>query len=264
MSSGRRADDHHLPGERPRHRWAAPPAARCRRLVPADASAAMAVACSAVITGVVPTVSPGKTRPRTPVTRCSSVLAGLPRPVRTSEASRTGTAPSAWVARVVVTFGTVSVSVSPSRRVAESTPKRAGPCSSMNPAGLPGHEPPESSARNPVMSSWRPTQPVCVSERSRSTASRSAPIRAAASPRGLVAPDPGVGDHERERPLVVVDALDRGLAAGARRARAARPRTSAPPSRVRAVGTDAYSSWLRDGRGRIVPKSMTRPGHRER
>ena len=151
-------------------------------VVPPDASAAMVVACSGLIVGVVATVSPGKTRPRTPVTRWSSVLAGLPRPVKTRDASRTGTAPSAWVARVVVTLGTVSVSGSPSRSVVESTPNRAGPCSSMNAAGLPGQEPPESSARNPVTSSWRPTQPVWVSERSRSTASRSAPMRAAASP----------------------------------------------------------------------------------
>ena len=106
--------------------------------VPPDASAARLVACSGLIVGVVSTASSGKTRPRMPVTRCSSVLAGLPRPVKTREASRTGTAPSAWVARVVVTFGTVSVSGSPSRRVAESTPNRAGPCSSMNAAGLPG------------------------------------------------------------------------------------------------------------------------------
>ena len=86
----------------------------------------MAVACSGLIVGVVPTDSPGKTRPRMPVTRCSSVLAGLPRPVKTREASRTGTAPSAWVARVVVTFGTVSVSGSSRRRVGGVDAEQAG------------------------------------------------------------------------------------------------------------------------------------------
>ena len=43
-------------------------------VVPPAASAAVPAACSAVSVGVVPTVSPGKTRPRTPVTRSSSVL----------------------------------------------------------------------------------------------------------------------------------------------------------------------------------------------
>ncbi len=151
-------------------------------VVPPEASAAVPAACSAVIEGVVPTVSPAKTRPRTPVTRSSSVLAALPRPVKTSEESRTGTAPSAWVARVVVTWGTVSVSGSSKRRVVESTPSSAGPCSSTNSSGVPAQAPPDSSARNPVTSSWRPIHPVWVSSRSRSTASRRAPMRAAASP----------------------------------------------------------------------------------
>ena len=88
--------------------------------VPADACSAIARAWSAGSRGSVSTVSPGKTRPRTPVTRPS-------RSTKTREASRTGTSPTAWVAFVVTMPGTVTVSGSPSRSTVESTPNRSGP-----------------------------------------------------------------------------------------------------------------------------------------
>ena len=79
---------------------------------------------------------------------------------------------------------------------------------------------------------------------------------------GLVAADPGVGDHQRDWPPVVVRALDRGLAAGHEEpehgtARTAHQRPVFPRPR------------RRDGRVLIMaprwsgpdrPKSMTRPG----
>ena len=150
--------------------------------LPPAASPAAADACSAVMLGVVPTVRPGKTRPRTPVTLIASVFAPEPRPEKTRVASRTGTSPTACVARVVVTCGTVSVSGSSKRSTDGSTPYSAGPCSAMKADGSPGHDPPDRSLRNPVTSSCRPVQPVCVSSRNRSMPFCSAAIRARTSP----------------------------------------------------------------------------------
>ena len=115
--------------------------------VPPASAAAAADACSAVRVGVVVTVSPGKTRPRTPVTRSASVLAPEPRPEKTSVASSTGTSPTTWPARVVVTWGTVTLSGSSKRRAEESAPNSSAPYSSMNSVGAPGQEPPERSLR---------------------------------------------------------------------------------------------------------------------